>query len=86
MNHQSCLYVSKTKNYKNCNFVENKREQICSLIMLQTVKKCMNLDHCVQQFCEEPRSDLEMEAILSAAKQQHHQDALIKYNGKLMTN
>lgn len=63
-----------------------KKEQICSLIMLKTGKICLNLDIYAQWFWEEPQSDLEMEAILSAAKQQHHQDALIKYNGKLMAS
>lgn len=39
----------------------------------------MNLGPCVQWFCEENKHDLEKEAILSAAKQQHHQGTLIKY-------
>lgn len=31
-------------------------------------------------FCEDLKSDLEMEAILSAAKQQHHRVAVIRCN------
>lgn len=54
--------------------------------MLKMVKKCTNREPYVQRFCEEPKSDLEMEAILSAAKQQNHQGALIECNGKHCTD
>lgn len=38
----------------------------------------MNLGPYVQWFCGENKSDFHVEAILSAAKQQHHQGTLIK--------